>query len=122
MRGRALALAVTALTGALAAQEIPAEVSASAADGLVLKDSAGRDARLSDYGGKVVILNFWATWCIPCREEMPLLVNIQKRYADRGVVVIGASADDENTAHRSGRSCRSLGLRFRSGSARQPST
>lgn len=95
------ALALIALAGTLAAQEIPTEVSPAAADALVLKDSSNREARLADHRGKVVILNFWATWCIPCREEMPLLVGVQKRYADRGVVVIGASADDEAPAPRS---------------------
>jgi thiol-disulfide isomerase/thioredoxin len=103
---------VIAFTGALAAQEIPAEVSPDAANALVLKDSNGRDARLSDHRGKVVILNFWATWCIPCREEMPLLVNIQKRYADRGVVVIGAAADDESTRAQIAPFVEKLGITF----------
>ncbi len=43
------------------------------------------------------MLNFWATWCIPCREEMPMLVDLQRRYESRGVQVIGASADEEGT-------------------------
>jgi thiol-disulfide isomerase/thioredoxin len=77
---------------------IPAAVPADAAEDLVLRELDGAERRLSEYRGKVVVLNFWATWCIPCREEMPLLAGIQKRYAERGVVVIGASTDDESTA------------------------
>jgi thiol-disulfide isomerase/thioredoxin len=52
---------------------------------------------LEQYRGQIVVLNFWATWCVPCREEMPLLVEAQKRYAEQGVTVIGASADDAST-------------------------
>ena len=111
MVGRFVLFGLT-LAGGLLAQEIPAEVSPSAADALVLKDSNGRDARVSDYRGKVVILNFWATWCIPCREEMPLLVSVQKRYADRGVVVIGASADDETTRAQIGPFVQKLAITF----------
>ena len=64
---------------------------------LSLPDLAADPQRLEQYRGHVVVLNFWATWCVPCREEMPLLVDIQNRYASRGVVVLGASADDEST-------------------------
>lgn len=52
---------------------------------------------LNQYHGKIVVLNFWATWCEDCRTELPLLVEEQKRYRDRGVVVIGASLDDAAT-------------------------
>ncbi|HKG47562.1 MAG TPA: TlpA disulfide reductase family protein [Pyrinomonadaceae bacterium] len=61
---------------------------------LVLKDPFGTEQRLSALKGRIVILNFWATYCIPCRKEMPDLAAIQNEYAALGVQVVGASADD----------------------------
>jgi thiol-disulfide isomerase/thioredoxin len=58
---------------------------------LVLRDLRGRDLRLSDYRGKVVLLNFWATWCPPCRAEIPDLVRMQREYKERGLQVIGVT-------------------------------
>jgi peroxiredoxin len=60
-----------------------------------LKDAEGRDVSLSDYQGKVVLLNFWATWCGPCKIEMPWFVDFQRKYKDRGFSVIAVSLDDE---------------------------
>jgi thiol-disulfide isomerase/thioredoxin len=61
---------------------------------LVLKDVLDIEQRLSAYRGRVVVLNFWATYCIPCKKEMPDLVAVQNQYAALGVQVIGAAADD----------------------------
>jgi thiol-disulfide isomerase/thioredoxin len=58
---------------------------------LALKDLRGRTLRLSDYKGKVVLLNFWATWCAPCRAEMPDLVKWQREYRKLGLQVIGVT-------------------------------
>jgi cytochrome c biogenesis protein CcmG/thiol:disulfide interchange protein DsbE len=60
-----------------------------------LTDASGKAVRLSDYKGKVVLLNFWATWCAPCREETPWFVEFQSKYRDRGFVVLGVSLDDD---------------------------
>lgn len=54
----------------------------------------GGQLRLSSYRGKVVLLDFWATWCVPCREETPHFVELQKKYGDRGLQIIGVSMDD----------------------------
>lgn len=65
---------------------------------LVLKDIEGRSVRLSDYKGKIVLLNFWATWCAPCRAEMPDLVKWQREYRKQGLQVIGVTYPPEELA------------------------
>jgi peroxiredoxin len=62
---------------------------------IVLKDLNGKRVDLHAYRGKVVLLNFWATWCAPCQLEMPRFVAWQKQYGPRGLRVIGISMDDE---------------------------
>lgn len=57
---------------------------------------AGRKSHLADYRGKVVLLNLWATWCAPCREEMPSIETLWERYKDKGLVVLAVSEDDGN--------------------------
>jgi len=64
---------------------------------LRLKSIDGQHVRLSDTRGKVVVLNFWATWCAPCAAEMPMLVQAEKDYRSKGVVFIVASVDDRKT-------------------------
>lgn len=71
---------------------------ANASPQLTLKDIRGRTLRLSDYKGKVVLLNFWATWCAPCRAEMPDLVKWQRKYRGRGLQVIGVTYPPEELA------------------------
>jgi len=58
-----------------------------------LKDAQGSDVKLSDYKGKVVLLNFWATWCVPCRTEIPWLIELQNTYKEREFAVLGVSMD-----------------------------
>jgi len=59
-----------------------------------LKDLDGHALRLSDLRGKVVILDFWATWCEPCKEEIPHLIDLQNHYGAQGLQVLGISMDD----------------------------
>lgn len=59
-----------------------------------LKDITGKDVSLSDFEGKVVVLDLWATWCGPCRQEIPLLVTLYEEFKDRGLVVIGVGLDE----------------------------
>ena len=67
---------------------------------LRLADLAGEPQSTEQYSGRIVVLNFWATWCEPCRTEMPMLSDLQERYFDRGVIIVGASADDASTRYR----------------------
>jgi thiol-disulfide isomerase/thioredoxin len=60
-----------------------------------VKDVAGKNVRLSQYKGQVILLNFWATWCGPCKREIPSLVALYRDYKDRGFVVLGVSVDSE---------------------------
>jgi peroxiredoxin len=60
-----------------------------------LKDADGRTVRLSDYRGKVILLDFWATWCGPCKIEIPWFVDFERKHKDRGFAVIGVSMDEE---------------------------
>jgi len=76
--------------------EMPAEqlnASLTALDGKTLK--------LADYKGKVVVVNLWATWCNPCRREIPDFIEIQKDYAGRGVEVLGVTSVDERNTEES---------------------
>ncbi len=63
---------------------------------LALKDLSGIDQSLAAFKGRIVVLNFWATYCIPCRKEMPDLAAIQNEFAPFGVQVIGVNTDDED--------------------------
>ncbi|MBT5856251.1 TlpA family protein disulfide reductase [bacterium] len=101
---RILGIAVLAFTSVMVVNQlgdtdtktVTAPVSKSnviSAPDFSLQTLDGKELRLSDYKGKVVILNFWATWCGPCRLEIPGLIKLTKKYRQKDVVVIGVSTD-----------------------------
>lgn len=63
----------------------------------VLKSASGDNLRLSEYRGEVVMINFWATWCGPCRQEMPLLDELYSRYHKVGFSLLGVNIDDDSS-------------------------
>jgi thiol-disulfide isomerase/thioredoxin len=58
------------------------------------KNTDGKKVSLSEFKGKVIILDFWATWCVPCKAEIPGFIDLQKKYGERGLQIIGLSVDD----------------------------
>jgi peroxiredoxin len=69
--------------------------SRKAAPDFSLKDANGAPVKLSDYKGKVVLLNFWATWCHGCKLEIPWFMEFEKKYKDGGLAIIGVAMDDD---------------------------
>jgi peroxiredoxin len=73
----------------------PADNLRKTAPNFTLSDSKGASIRLSDYKGKVLLLDFWATWCHGCKTEIPWYMEFQNKYKDKGLTVIGVSMDDD---------------------------
>lgn len=81
----------------LAASLCAATASAEPAPDFTLQSSTGENVRLAEQRGQVVMLNFWASWCGPCRTEMPLLDEMSKRYSAAGFVLYGVNVEEDNT-------------------------
>ena len=73
----------------------PAQAGARPAPPWEASDVEGKTVKSSDFKGKVVILDFWATWCPPCREEIPGFVALQNKYANKGLTIVGVSLDEQ---------------------------
>jgi thiol-disulfide isomerase/thioredoxin len=74
---------------------VQAEELKGPAPDFTLKNRLGGNVRLADLRGEVVMINFWASWCGPCRQEMPLIEDIYKRYKDLGFTVLGVNVDND---------------------------
>ena len=85
----------------------PAEQSAAASEkadpknstpDVTFKDLQGKEVPLASLKGKVVLVNFWATWCEPCQVEIPWMIGFQKKYADKGFTLLGVAMDEEGAS------------------------
>jgi thiol-disulfide isomerase/thioredoxin len=100
---RLILMAAIALAGVLSGRFVgnriaqssaPTGVSGDAVYGVSLPDLGGTPQSLRQWQGKVLVVNFWATWCAPCREEMPELVAAQQKYGAKGLQIVGIGIDD----------------------------
>lgn len=107
-----LARCAIALGMTFAISAVPAALPAAgqAAPDFTLKSASGQNLRLRELRGEVVLINFWATWCGPCRQEMPLLNKIHEQYRKAGFRLLGVNIDDDPAAARD--MARKLGVAF----------
>ena len=87
-----------------------ASFAADAAPDFTLKSATGENVRLAEQRGQVVMLNFWASWCGPCRQEMPLLDKMSKKYAPMGFVLLGINVEQDNSEAK--KMLKELGVNF----------
>ncbi len=105
VRGLMLAAALLFTTGGVAE-------AGNAASDFTLRDVDNKEVHLADLNGKVVVLSFWATWCGPCKEEMPHLQRMYDKYKDQGFVLLSISSDDARTASKVKPYIRAKGFNF----------
>ena len=95
--------AVLALGGGIVARQLssPAEqTGATALPDFALPDVSGKLHNVSEWQGKIRVINFWATWCSPCRKEIPEFIALQEQYADKGLQFIGIAIDDQESVEK----------------------
>ena len=99
MKGHAVVVIILVASSFVLATRMPADLkpidSRKALPGIALTDDNGGPVDLSAYKGRVVLLDFWATWCTGCKEEIPWFMEFQDKYNKTGLTVVGASLDDD---------------------------
>jgi peroxiredoxin len=85
------------LAALLASMGAAADIDKSAAPDFALKSNSGENLRLSEFRGDVVMINFWASWCGPCRQEMPLLDELYGQYEPMGFTILGVNVEEDST-------------------------
>ncbi len=115
MKGLRTTVLRTTLLGAILVIFTVSTLAASSLEGqaapdFVLRSATGENLRLSEYRGDVVLINFWATWCGPCRQEMPLLDDLYGRYQRVGFNLLGINIDEDS--RRAMQMVQELGVKF----------
>lgn len=90
-------LVVLLTVGILVSVNVQAETIDGPAPDFTLKSRSGENIKLSEMRGDVVMINFWASWCGPCRQEMPLLEEMYKKYSDLGFVLLGVNVEEDSS-------------------------
>jgi len=88
-------LRATGLAGLLMAAGVNADTNSGPAPDFALKSHSGENLRLSEFRGEVVMINFWASWCGPCRQEMPLLDELYTQYQPLGFTILGVNVEED---------------------------
>jgi peroxiredoxin len=101
-----------AIPGSTSAGQIPAPRPGFQAPEFSLQTSTGEPAALSDLRGQAVLINFWASWCTPCRAEMPAIQEVYEAFRERGLVVLGINATDQDTLDEALGFTQAMGLTF----------
>jgi peroxiredoxin len=82
------------------------------APAFVLKTQDGRKVSLAEYKGKAVLINFWATWCVPCKLEMPWFVDLHKQYGEQGFEILGVDEDEAKDRSQIGKFAKKIGVNY----------
>jgi cytochrome c biogenesis protein CcmG/thiol:disulfide interchange protein DsbE len=90
-----LIIVFLSFTQLFAQRKIENQTSSNKAPDFTLEDLNGKKVKLSDFKGKVVIINFWATWCPPCKAEIPDFIELYKTYQKKGLVILGIALDNK---------------------------
>jgi len=99
LKSRTLFMAILFASLTFSNLSIAKEINQASHD-FTLKSLSGKNLKLSEFRGQVVLLNFWASWCGPCRQEMPVLEEIQRRYKDLGFTILGVNVDEDSEKAR----------------------
>jgi peroxiredoxin len=93
-------LRATGFAGLLVAAAVNADINSGPAPDFALKSHGGENLRLSEFRGEVVMINFWASWCGPCRQEMPLLDELYTQYQPLGFTILGVNVEEDPSKAR----------------------